>query len=229
MKKIILSIATLFMAASLFAVSYRNNTYQKLATEYTKKAEAALDAGEYDLAIEYSQKAEENAALSEAYIQMMMAKSEADSAIKLAKNQIAYADSIDAERNFPMAYSAAKENLENAETSYGNEDYAKATEYAKASITSLDGIRVVTPLPEFYIVRPGAETKDCYWNISGRPYVYNNPLLWENLYQANKQDMPEPNNPNLIHPGMKMKIPSITGEYRSGTYDPKKTYDTYGK
>ena len=229
MKKIILVITTLFMVASLFAVSYKNNTYQKLADEYTVKAEKALDAGEYDLSIEYAQKAEENAALSAAYIEMMMARSDADNAIKLAKNQLAYADSIDAERNFPMAYTAAKENLANAEAAYDDEDFPKATEYAKASVASLDGIRQVTPRPEFYIVRPWAETKDCYWNISGRPYVYNNPLLWENLYQANKQDMPEPNNPNLIHPGMKMKIPSITGEYRSGTYDPKKTYDTYGK
>lgn len=229
MKKLVLILTTILLATSLFAVSYKNNTYQKLADEYTKKAEKALDAGEYDLAIEYSQKAEENAALSAAYIEMMMAKSEADEAIKIAKNQMKYADSIDAEQNFPMAYSAAKENLDSAESSYADEDYPKATEYAKASVAALDGIRVVTPLPEFYIVRPWAETKDCYWNISGRSYVYNNPLLWENLYQANKDNMPEPNNPNLIHPGMKMKIPSITGEYRSGTYDPKKQYDTYGK
>ena len=82
---------------------------------------------------------------------------------------------------------------------------------------------------EYYIVKPWAETKDCYWNISGRPYIYNNPLLWENLYQANKNEMPKPEDPNLILPGMKMKIPSITGEYRSGVYDSKKSYDAYGE
>ena len=123
----------------------------------------------------------------------------------------------------------AKENLENAETAFDGEDWAKATEYAKASLAALDGVREITPLPEYYIVKPWAETKDCYWNISGRPYVYNNPLLWENLYQANKQSMPKPEDPNLIHPGMKMKIPSLTGEYRKGTYDPKKSYSTYGE
>ena len=96
-------------------------------------------------------------------------------------------------------------------------------------MAALDGVREVTPLPALYIVRPWAETKDCYWNISGRPYIYNNPLLWENLYQANKSKMPKPEDPNLIHPGMKMTIPSLTGEYRSGTYDPKKTYGTYGE
>lgn len=229
MKKIFTVLFVTFLALSAFAVSYKNNTYQKLADEYTKKAENALDAGEYDDAVEYSKLAEENAELSKAYIQMMMAKGTAEDTIKMAKNQIVWAEKIDAPHTFPMAYTSAKDNLANAESSFEAEDYAKATEYAKASLAALDGIREVTPLPEFYIVKPWAETKDCYWNISGRPYVYNNPLLWENLYQANKSAMPKPEDPNLIHPGMKMKIPSLTGEYRSGTYDPKKTYDTYGK
>jgi len=229
MKKILSFLFIAMLTVSVFAVSYKNNTYQKLADEYTKKAEIALDAGQYEDAVEYSKKAEENAELSKAYIQMMMAKNEAEDNIKMAKNQIAYADKIEASINFPMAYTSAKENLESAENFYDAEDYVKATEYAKASIAALDGIREVTPLPEFYIVKPWAETKDCYWNISGRPYVYNNPLLWENLYQANKSAMPKPEDPNLIHPGMKMKIPSLTGERRSGTYDPKKTYDAYGK
>ena len=122
-----------------------------------------------------------------------------------------------------------KDNLEKAEAAFESEDYEQANAYSKASLSALDGVKEVTPLPEFYVVKPWAETKDCYWNISGRPYVYNNPLLWENLYQANKSNMPKPEDPNLIHPGMKMKIPSLTGEYRSGTYDPKKSYSTYGE
>ena len=40
--------------------------------------------------------------------------------------------------------------------------------------------------------------------------------------------MPRPNDPNLIMPGMKMKIPSLTGEYREGVYSPKKKYEAYG-
>lgn len=227
MKKIFGILLITVFSASLFAISYKNNTYQKLADEYTKKAEAALDAGEYELSFEYAQKAEENAELSKAYIQMMLAKSDASNYLEMAKNQVAYAEKIDAEYNFPMAYTSAKENLSNAENAFNSEDWAKATEYAKQCLADLDGIREITPLPEFYIVRPWAETKDCYWNISGRPYVYNNPLLWENLYQANKNAMPKPEDPNLILPGMKMKIPSITGEFRKGTYDSKKEYEPY--
>ena len=227
MKKIVSILFVALFTTLVFAVSYKNNTYQKLADEYTKKAEMALDAGEYDLAIEYSAKAEENAELSKSYINMMMARKQADDSIKIAKNKLAWAQKINAEQTFPMAYTAAKENLANAEAAFEKEDYAKATEYANQSLASLDGVREITPLPEFYVVRPWAETKDCYWNISGRPYVYNNPLLWENLYQANKTKMKDPANPDLIYPGMKVEIPSITGEYREGTYSPKAEYKTF--
>lgn len=229
MKKFTALVLLVLFTTASFAISYKNNTYQKLADEYARKAQVALDAGEYADSFEYSKKAEENAELSRAYIQAMIAQSEAEETITLAKNQLKWAESIDAPNTFPMAYTAAKENLENAETSYDAEEYAQATEYAKLCLASLDGIKEVTPLPALYIVRPWAETKDCYWNISGRPYIYNNPLLWENLYQANKTKMPKPEDPNLILPGMKMDIPSLTGEYRSGTYDPKKEYEPYTK
>lgn len=227
MKKFLLFAAVLVISSALFAASYTNNTYQKLADEYTKQAEAAMDAGEYDLSVELAQKAMENAELSKAFIQKMIARSNADKQMKMAQNKIAWAKSIYAERNFPMAFSAAQTSYSNAENAYNGEDYDGATNYAKAVLDNLEGVHEVTPLPEFYVVRPWAETKDCYWNISGRPYVYNNPLLWENLYQANKSAMPRPEDPNLIRPGMKMKIPSLTGEYREGVYSPSKSYDAY--
>lgn len=229
MKKCVSLVAAFAVLGSLFAArSFKNNTYQKLADEYAKKAEIALDAGEYADSVEYAKKAEENAALSKEYIRAMMARGQAEDAIKLAQAQVDWAEKIDAPHTFPMAYTSAKENLETARKYFDAEDYEKATEYANLALAALDGVREVVPLPEFYIVRPWAETKDCYWNISGRPYIYNNPLLWENLYQANKTGMPKPEDPNLILPGMKMKVPSLTGEYRKGTYDPKKEYEPYG-
>lgn len=229
MKKLFTSVLLFSVIMSVFAVSYTNNTYQKLANEYAKKAEMALDAGHYEESVEYSKLAEENAILSREYTEMMLARKDAEDNIKLAKNKLAWAEKVDAPNIYPMAYSAGKGNIENADASFGEEDYPKASDFAKQALAALDGIVETTPLPEFYIVRPWAETKDCYWNISGRHYVYNNPLLWENLYQANKDKMPKPEDPNLIHPGMKMKIPSITGEYRKGTYDSKKEYNAYGE
>ncbi len=227
MKKVAAVVGAFLLGALSFSISYKNNTYQKLADEYTKKAEAALDAGEYELSVEYSQKAEENAALSEAYIKKMLAKAEADGVMKQAKQKMDIARKIKADKNFPMAFSAAEKAFASAQESYSKEDYASATEYAREVLTALAEVKEITPLPQFYVVRPWADTRDCYWNISGRNYVYNNPLLWENLYQANKSKMPKPNDPNLILPGMKMEIPSITGEYREGVYNPAKKYEGY--
>ena len=226
MKKVAFILA-LAMAFSAFAASYKNNTYQKLANEYTKKAEAALDAGEYALSEEYAAKAAENAELSKAYIDKMLAQGNAEKAIAEAKKKLDWAKSVNADKTFPTAYSAAEEAFSNAHTAYDKGDYLSAVQYAKAVNDALNGVREVTPLPQFYVVRPWAETKDCYWNISGRKYVYNNPLLWENLYNANKSKMPRPNDPNLILPGMKMEIPSISGELREGTYSPNKEYEPF--
>ncbi|MBR1721602.1 MAG: hypothetical protein IJ727_03825 [Treponema sp.] len=226
---VLLATITFLSMPSLHSLSYKNNTYQKRADEYTKKAERALDAGEYTLAEEYAEKAEENARLSEEFVKKMLAKAECDVVMKQAAKKIEYAKSIKAEKNFPMAFSAAETSYSSAQESYVNEDYMSATTFAKQVLEALADIKEITPLPEFYVVRPWAETKDCYWNISGRSYVYDNPLLWENLYQneENKKNMPRPNDPNIILPGMKMKIPSITGEYREGIYNPSKKYDPY--
>lgn len=229
MKRLLTIFAALLAVSSVVAVSYKNNTYQKLADEYTKKAERALDAGEYALAEEYAAKAEENAALSEAYIKGMLARGDCDKVMQEAARRLAYAQSIGAETSFPMAFTAAQEAYMSAQEAYDREDYATATAFANQVLAALAEIREVTPLPEFYVVRPWEDVGDCFWNIAGRPYVYNNPLLWENLYQdaENKRNLPRPSDPNLILPGMKMRIPSLTGEFREGTYNPSKDYEPY--
>jgi len=228
MKKVFALVLVLITVASLaFSVSYKNNTYQKLAEEYTVKAQKALDAGEYDLAEEYAKKAEENANLSDAFIKYMMSKSDADHNMTLAKNRIEYVKSIHGDLNFPIAYQAAEGFYNKADEAYKMEDFDTASSNARQVIDVLSEVYAITPLPKYYVVRPWADTKDCFWNISGRTYVYSNPFLWENLYEANKQSLPQPDNPNLILPGMIMEIPSISGEYRDGTYSPDETYPTY--
>ncbi len=228
MKKLVLMLCILGTLSSvLFAASYTNNTYQKLAKEYTKKAERALDAGEYALAEEYAAKAKENADLSDSYITYMIAKDGADKNMALAKNRIEFVKGIGAEQNFPIALDAAQKLYSQAEEAYAKEEFDGASLFAKQIIDVLAEVREVTPLPKYYIVRPWATDRDCFWNISGRPYVYNNPFLWENLYEANKSSLPKPENPNLILPGMKMEIPSISGEYRDGVYSPDVKYEPF--
>jgi tetratricopeptide (TPR) repeat protein len=82
------------------------------------------------------------------------------------------------------------------------------------------------PLPAHYIVRSWEETRDCFWNIAGRPGVYGDPRQWRLIYEANKSRLPDPNNPGLIEAGMILDIPALKGEIRQGTWDPAKTYST---
>ena len=228
MKKLVLILVILLVTLGfVFGASYSNNEYQKKARELTALAQEAFDEGDYDKAIELTAQAEENAEKSQAYIQMMIAKADAEKQMTIAKNQQAWALRVRGDVNYPMAYSAGTKSLENGQIAFDKEDFVGASAYAIEAIQSFSSIEEVTPLPQFYIVRPWAETKDCYWNISGRSYVYNNPTLWENLYQANKTKMKDPANPDLIYPGMKVEIPSITGEYREGTYSPKAEYKTF--
>lgn len=226
--KIFAGLFALSFATSIFAISYTNNTYQKLADEYTKKAQIAFDAGEYDLAVEYSSKAQENAELSKQFVAGLQPQKDAKTQLEAAQKKLDWAKSVGADQNYPAAFSQAQQYYTAAKEAYDAGDWQKATSLAQQSLQALSNVQDVTPLPEYYIVRPWSESKDCFWNIAGRTYVYNNPRLWENLFDANKGILPNPNNPDLLMPGAKLKIPSIKGETREGVFDPQKKYPTFG-
>ena len=226
-KVVVLIITSVLILTAAFSASYTNNEYQKKARLYTFQAQEAYDVGDYDRAVELTLLAEENAEKSKAYIEMMISKNDADKKIAAAKNRQAWAQRVRGDVNFPMAYAAGTKSLDASLVAYEKEDYNNASELASKALDTFGTIKEITPLPQFYVVKPWVESKDCYWNISGRPYVYNNPLLWENLYQANKKNMKDPQNPDLIYPGMKVEIPSIAGEYREGTYSPKAEYNPF--
>jgi tetratricopeptide (TPR) repeat protein len=86
-----------------------------------------------------------------------------------------------------------------------------------------------TPLPSQYIVRSWDVYGDCFWNIAGRPWVYGDSRRWPLLYRANRNKLPEPDNPNLIEAGMVIDIPSLNGEERTGVWDPGKAYSPLKK
>lgn len=217
-------------AASTFAqYSYKNNTYQKLADEYARKSEAAFDAGYLDDAMSYAQLAEENAQLSRAFIDQQTAGEEVAKLFAQAGERIKWAKDNGVDKSSPMAFSSANEAYLKAQENFENGEFDLCRENSLIVINTLKDVKGEMVLPEYYIVRSWKKTKDCLWNIAKRPYVYNNPHLWENLYQVNKQFLVDKNNPNLIMPGMKVRIPSINGEIREGVYDPKKKYPTFGE
>ena len=100
-----------------------------------------------------------------------------------------------------------------------NSDDAQAAVIAPAGIRRGKDKAGADALPAFYRVGEWNVTRDCFWNISGSPAIYGDPFKWRVLYEANKDGIPDPNNPDLIMPNTILTIPSIDGEYREGTYD----------
>ncbi|MDR2795867.1 MAG: LysM peptidoglycan-binding domain-containing protein [Spirochaetaceae bacterium] len=86
-----------------------------------------------------------------------------------------------------------------------------------------------TPLPAQYTVRAWDKYGDCFWNIAGHSWVYGDPHRWPLLYQANKDRIPNPKNPDLIEPGTVLDIPSLNGEERSGRWSPDAVYSPLKK
>ena len=85
----------------------------------------------------------------------------------------------------------------------------------------------VTVLPQYYVVVRRVPLTDALWRIAGYSYIYNNPIEWYRIYEANRNVLRDPNNPDLILPGQRLIIPSLNGEERSGDYNPDLEYLTY--
>ena len=55
-----------------------------------------------------------------------------------------------------------------------------------------------------YVVGTWSKNHDCLWNIAKRPKVYGDAFLWPKIWQQNRTEI---RNPDVIHPGEKLKIP----------------------
>lgn len=229
MKKIILSAVIVFCLSGILplaAASYDNNEFQRKSRAYTEKATIAYDEGDYDLAIEYAKEAEKNADLSVAFIEKAILRAETETLLYTAHTRLSWARDKKAEKFFPNAYLSASEAVASGDSSFASEEYEDAKGYAQNALDALLAIREITPLPAFYEVDLWAASRDCLWNIAANPAIYGNPLLWEELYRANKNGLKQPSNPNLLMPGMIVTIPSIRGEFREGIYDSSIKYES---
>jgi len=55
-----------------------------------------------------------------------------------------------------------------------------------------------------YTVRPWATSRDCLWNIAGRPEILGDPNQWPKIWQANRDEI---RNPDIIFPGQILELP----------------------
>jgi hypothetical protein len=211
------------------AQSFRDNYYLVEHLKYAAMADEAFENGDYDAASNYAAQAQEFAKLSDQYIIAMIDKKEASDLIDEAEEKYNWALSYRADIRFPEEFENATEYMIDASIFFAMEEYKDAKNAAEAVLEYLAIVTEEEALPEFFIVRNLPSLPDCLWRIAGLPFIYNDPLQWIELYRENRHLMPDPENPDLIRPGMVLTIPVLSNELRDGTYDPSLKYPVFQK
>ncbi|OQY33148.1 MAG: hypothetical protein B6241_08575 [Spirochaetaceae bacterium 4572_59] len=216
----------IFFSSPLFSQSLQDNPDYRKSLELKKQSEQAFDEAEYDEARTLAEESKLYAEKSDAWIQMMLKRYRANSALRRVETELRSAAKVKAEVNFPEAYASGKALYDEAYKLFQDENYELSYEKSLKALDVMSVIEYVRAPPtapagtkvSAYTVRLIPENRDCLWNIAGYNFVYGDPWKWELLYEANKDQLPDPNNPRLILPGMVIKIPSASGELRSGTW-----------
>lgn len=226
-------------AASLGAQSLLDNEFYKKAVQQQQQSEQAFQNGDYDTATSLAKEAKDNFQKSDAWVEKKMNFYRANGWLQRATERVSFAKNIlKADENYPKEFGEATTDVSNAKAMLDAEEYPRSIYLSQQAIDALKDVKAVAavtpveppavaeepPLPATYTVRLNIERRDCFWRIAEFPFVYNDPWKWKTLYEANKDVIEDPNNPDLIQPGQVFTIPSLQGEVREGEYDPAKTY-----
>lgn len=201
-----------------------DNPYYQEAQELRRQAEQAIDDGEYDRAVELSREAQELTQQAREWAEEQLLRYQANAWTNRAEERLEFAERVDAEDRYPDEYENATEFYEEAETLFEEEEYEDSIQASRNVISALQAVRAVSPSdevkPRYYIVRLIPEKRDCFWRIAEYEFIYDNPWEWRRIYEANRDKIPNPENPDLILPGTVLYIPSLDGETRQGTWQP---------
>jgi nucleoid-associated protein YgaU len=199
----------------------RENAYLLQSRRLVKLAEETFSVGEYDTSTRFADEAAWLAKQSDVYVAITMAKHYLDEAVASGVST-----------RFSLEYKEAENWYKQSAEARDNEDWDASIDAANMVTQLLEGlgtsgshVSMSGALPATYTVRSWSVSKDCFWNIAGQPWVYGNPRQWRTLYNANKSKLADPNNPNLLDPGIVLDIPSIKGELREGAWESGKTYE----
>lgn len=219
---VLLSLGALtFAQHSLF-----DNPNYKRSLELRRQADAAFAQGDYLKAEEYSKESEKLSVVARQEAETQLLMWIANSWKNRASDRIGYGEKNDAAGQLGAVWIEAKGAFALAVGEYEAKRYPQSTEASKRVMDLMKDFAPSKPaatavLPAFYTVRLIPEARDCFWRIAEYPFIYGDPWKWKILYEANKDKIPQPGNPDLIEPGIVLTIPSIAGEVRSGTWSGK--------
>lgn len=205
-----------------------NNRFYRESVRLTRLAHEAFEFGDYDASAGFAQEAIRYALLSDEFVSTQL--------INEANRLLVWANANNVAARFPGPYTVGRNYYEASVEAHEEDNWGESIPLAISSIsilTALEVDRPVTaarpPLPAQYTVRTWAIHRDSLWTIAGYPWVFNDPFRWPVLFEANRARMPDPNNPHLIEPGFVLDIPSLTGEFRQGMWDPNLTYERFSR
>lgn len=215
---------TIFVAAAvtLFAQPALLTAQENLEEAYNRvedlseQIQSAIDAGEYQRAIDLSEETDgiidQIAGIEEERARQLAAEAEAaEEAQQLAAEEpepIGETERADEPEEEPATVEEEPTVVEEP-AGIDEEPAVAATDDADA-----DGDTV--ELPAYYIVQLRPRRRDTLARIASFDFVYGDAHEWRRLYEANRDILPNPDNPNLILPGMQLTIPEREGEQRAG-------------
>jgi len=210
---------------SKIPTSISRNEFYLRSLELNKMAADTYDYGDYEASAGFAQEAIRYALMSDEYVSNQL--------IAEAERLMKWASDNKFDTKFPNNFVEGKTQYESAVDARSNENWNDSIDSAIKAIEIFSAFQVasgkpVVPakpapsgtLPNQYTVRTWRVEKDCLWTIAGYSWVYGDPWKWKVLYDANKDKMPEPANPNLIEPGMVLDIPPLSNEQRQGMWSP---------
>ena len=159
--------------------------------------------------------------------EVLALKEEAESLIGKVKNELEYAKEHTDEFAYKNKVKEADMIFDNALLLFYDEDYDLCLDALNKVLDIIGNIKYGLIFPRYYKVRPTPDDRDSLWKIAEFDFVYGDGSKWLILYEANKERLKYPKNPNIILPERIIEIPSINGEKRRGIYNPDKKYPKF--
>jgi hypothetical protein len=209
---------------SAIPTSISKNEFYLRSVELNNLAAETYEYGDYEASAGFAQEAVRYAQLSDEYVSNQL--------ISEAERLMKWSSDNKFDTKFPNNFAEGKTQYQNALEARTNENWNDSIDFAIKAIEIFTAFQVSGkppattttapsgPLASQYTVRTWRVERDCLWNIAGYPWVYGDPWKWKVLYDANKEKMPEPANPDLIEPGMILDIPPLSNEKRQGMWSP---------
>jgi nucleoid-associated protein YgaU len=215
-------------------ISYnlRRNKYFLESLRQRNLANLALSEGEYEMSETYSAEAVRYAQLSDEYIAEQLKRQRATRAVADARRHLEWAKTAQAPKYYPDEYESASEHYSQALAARDGEDWDNALAYAMLVENDLAGVAAppvegeppedLPELPSKYTVRPWDQFGDCFWNIAY--WFYGDYSKWPLLFEANRDKLPDRDNPDLVEVGTIIDIPPVKNEVRLGMWDSGRPY-----